>query len=65
MVETREAEHADDLLEYADPRDPLVWLRRGEGFVAVGGAAPVAAIHIPGGEAERSVRMAEAWRAAS
>jgi len=65
VVETREAEHADDLLEYADPRDPLVWLRRGEGFVAVGGAAPVAAIHIPGGEAERSVRMAEAWRALS
>ena len=33
--------------------------------MAVGGAAPVAAIHIPGGEAERSVRMAEAWRALS
>ena len=62
MVETREAEHADDLLEYADPRDPLVWLRRGEGFVAVGGAAPVAVIRIPGGESGRAVRMAAAWR---
>lgn len=62
VVETRETDHVDDLLEYADSREPLVWLRRGEGFVAVGGAAPVAMIRVPGGEAERAVRMAAAWR---
>ena len=62
IVETRPADHIDDLLEYADPREPLVWLRRGEGFVAVGGASPVAVIRIPGGESGRAVRMAAAWR---
>ncbi len=62
IVETRPADHIDDLLEYADPREPLVWLRRGEGFVAVGGFAPVAVIHIPGGESDRAARMASAWR---
>jgi len=63
LVETREAEHGDDLLAYADPREPLVWLRRGEGFVAVAGMPPVAYIRIPGGVAERASRMAEAWQA--
>ena len=40
-----------------------MWLRRGEGFVAVAGMPPVAYIRIPGGVAERASRMAEAWQA--
>lgn len=63
VVQTREAEHGDDLLAYADPREPLVWLRRGEGLVAVADLPPVAYIRVPGGVAERAARMAEAWQA--
>lgn len=62
IVETREASHIDDLLEYADPREPLAWLRRGEGFVAVGGSSPVARILIPGAHSERAAQMTTAWR---
>jgi len=36
VVETREIEHVDDLLEYASPHDPLAWLRRGDGIVGIG-----------------------------
>lgn len=38
VVETREIDPVDDLLSYADPDRPLVWLRRGEGIVAAGSA---------------------------
>ncbi|KRA25965.1 isochorismate synthase [Microbacterium sp. Root61] len=36
LVQTREVESIEDLLAYADPRDPLVWLRRGDGIVGIG-----------------------------
>lgn len=36
VVETREIEHVDDLLAYASPREPLAWLRRGDGIVGIG-----------------------------
>ncbi|MDL9981576.1 isochorismate synthase [Microbacterium sp. ASV49] len=36
VVETREIAPAEDLLEFADPREPLAWLRRSDGFVGTG-----------------------------
>ncbi len=66
VAETREIDHIDDLLLYADPDDPLAWLRRSDGIVGLGKPviaitrggtaddAPVTAGAIPG--------HAEAWR---
>ena len=39
VVQTREIVADDDLLAYADPADPLVWMRRGDGIVAAGSEA--------------------------
>lgn len=39
VVETREIEPVEDLLAYADPAEPLAWLRRSDGIVGVGGPA--------------------------
>ncbi|GAA3642733.1 chorismate-binding protein [Microbacterium awajiense] len=36
VATTREADPVEDLLAYAHPTAPLVWLRRGDGFVGVG-----------------------------
>lgn len=42
-VITREIAAPGDLLEYADPHDPLVWARRGEWLVGVGAALTLTA----------------------
>ncbi|MDN3495523.1 chorismate-binding protein [Planococcus sp. APC 4015] len=36
VVDTREIDRVDDLIPYADPHDPLVWLRRGDGIIGLG-----------------------------
>lgn len=62
IVQTREIDPVDDLLAYAHPSAPLAWLRRGDGFVAVGDSMPTF-IRIPAGTAKvRSEMMAGAWR---
>ncbi|WP_426188415.1 isochorismate synthase [Microbacterium sp. TWP3-1-2b2] len=62
IVQTREIDPVEDLLAYADPSAPLAWLRRGDGFVAVGDSMP-SFIRIPAGAAPmRSRVMADAWR---
>jgi len=61
-VETREIDPVEDLLAYADPANPLAWLRRGEGIVAVDGGI-VATIRVPAGtDRLRSAAIASAWR---
>lgn len=61
-METREIDPVEDLLAYADPADPLAWLRRGDGIVAVDGGV-VATIRVPAGtEQLRSAAIASAWR---
>ncbi len=65
VVQTREIEPIDDLLEYADPQHPLAWLRRGEGMVALAGAARVAMLSVDAADASgrsRAARLAHAWR---
>ena len=59
-VETREIERVDDLLEYADPRAPLAWLRRGDGIVALAGSASVVRIAVrrADGDGRRAARLA-------
>ncbi|MBU4465948.1 MAG: chorismate-binding protein [Actinobacteria bacterium] len=65
VVETREIDSIEDLLEYADPHHPLAWLRRGEGIVAVGDQ-PVIQLVVPAGSAPdgmtRNERFATNWR---
>ena len=59
VVETREIEPVADLLSLTDPRNPLVWLRRGNGIV--GSGRPV--VQIGGaGSAPLSRPVAEIWR---
>lgn len=61
-METREIDPIEDLLAYADPAEPLAWLRRGDGIVAAGRDV-VATVRVPaGGEAKRSDAIAAAWR---
>ncbi len=61
-METREIDPVEDLLAYADPANPLAWLRRGDGIVAVDGGI-VATIRVPAGtEQLRSQAIATAWR---
>ncbi|MFB8385528.1 isochorismate synthase MenF [Microbacterium sp. NPDC055910] len=36
VVETREIDPIDDLVPFADPREPLAWLRRGDGIIGLG-----------------------------
>lgn len=67
VVQTREIEPIDDLLEYADPQHPLAWLRRGEGMVALAGAPTVATLSVDAAAADasgrsRAARLARAWR---
>lgn len=62
IVETREIDPVEDLLAYAEPTDPLAWLRRGDGIVAVGNGTP-AFIRVPAGTGSmRSALIADAWR---
>jgi isochorismate synthases len=58
-VVTREIAPLGDLLEYADPHDPLVWTRRGSWLVGVGHALTLTA---PGADAGD---LAAQWRAIS
>jgi len=61
-VETREIDPVEDLLAYADPAQPLAWLRRGDGIVAVGDGV-VTAIRVPSGSGTaRSAIIASAWQ---
>lgn len=55
-VVSREIAAIDDLLEYADPSDPLVWARRGSWLVGVGSALR---IEVPAADA---ATLAERWR---
>ncbi|HZU94222.1 MAG TPA: isochorismate synthase, partial [Microbacterium sp.] len=62
VVETREIDPVEDLLAYADPAQPLAWLRRGDGIVAVGDGV-VTAIRVPSGSGTaRSAIIASAWQ---
>ncbi|MFF5623999.1 isochorismate synthase [Microbacterium sp. MYb72] len=62
VVETREIDPVEDPLAYADPADPLAWLRRGDGIVAVGSGV-VESIRIPAGRGPlRSAIAARLWR---
>ncbi|MFC4139578.1 MULTISPECIES: isochorismate synthase [unclassified Microbacterium] len=62
VVETREIDPVEDPLTYADPDEPLAWLRRGDGIVAAGGRHRIT-IRVPAGsEPSRAALMAEAWR---
>lgn len=55
-VITREIAPLGDLLEYADPHDPLVWTRRGAWLVGVGDALTLTA------PADETAGLAERWR---
>jgi menaquinone-specific isochorismate synthase len=65
VVHTREVDPIEDILAYASPADPLVWQRRGDGFVGIG---MIAALEVGGRRPEpeggtRSAALAEGWRA--
>jgi len=58
-VHTREIDPVDDLLEYTDPKTPLVWLRRGEGMV---GRGVVLRLDVDASSPEpRTAALARAW----
>jgi menaquinone-specific isochorismate synthase len=56
---TRPLDPAEDLLLFAQPSDPLVWSRRGEGIVGIGPDV----LHIDVGEDGRIEAIADVWRA--
>ncbi len=58
VVDTREIEPEEDPLALADPGDPLVWLRRGDGMVGAGEALQLRAT---GPDAART--LSTCWRA--
>ncbi len=61
-MQTREIDQVEDLLAYADPENPLAWLRRGDGIIAVGSGV-VATLRIPAGtDGLRSAAIAAAWQ---
>jgi len=53
---TREIAPIDDLLEYADPADPLVWTRRGSWLVGVGSALTLTSTAVD------AATLADRWR---
>ncbi len=53
VATTRETGPVEDLLAYADPSAPLVWLRRGDGFVGVGETLRIDATRADGPVAAR------------
>lgn len=61
-METREIDPVEDLLAYADPAEPLAWLRRGDGIVAVGNDVVDSVRVSAGSSARRSADIADAWR---
>lgn len=60
VVQTREFDLDDDLLAYADPADPRVWLRRGDGIVGVG-AETARIVRIARGGEPRDAALSRAW----
>lgn len=60
VVQTREFDLADDLLAYADPADPRVWLRRGDGIVAVG-SDTAHVVRVAAGSEPRTAALTRAW----
>ncbi|MFG6490981.1 isochorismate synthase MenF [Microbacterium sp. P03] len=66
-AETREIDHVDDLLDFADPTGTLAWLRRGDGIVALSGVGePVFTLSEDGAtDLARIPRLAARWRAIS
>lgn len=63
LVQTREVEVIDDLLSYADPHQPLAWLRLGDGIVAAGSQL-AASLRVAKGDkdASRTKVLAQKWR---
>jgi menaquinone-specific isochorismate synthase len=61
LVETREIDPVEDVLEYTDPRHPLAWLRRGDGMVGVG-AMVVAVKTSPERAGMTPQQIADGWR---
>ena len=57
-VDTREIGPEEDLLALADPDDPLVWLRRGDGMVGTG-----VALRLRATGADAAQTLAARWRA--
>ena len=55
-VVTREIAAVEDVLAFADPRNPLVWSRRGSWLVGVGAALTLS---VPARDADS---LAEQWR---
>lgn len=62
LVETREIDLVEDLLVYADPAEPLAWMRRGDGIVGVGLHASIRVPRADDREERRTVVAASAWR---
>ncbi|WP_371201157.1 isochorismate synthase MenF [Microbacterium sp. BWT-B31] len=64
VVETREIDPVEDLLAFADPREPLAWLRRGDGIVGVGYVGGYErGPHLPPGiDLARLPSAADTWR---
>ncbi|MGW9111637.1 isochorismate synthase [Microbacterium sp. NPDC055683] len=58
---TRPIDAVEDLLLLAAPDDPLVWLRRGDGFVGIGPEV----LRIDVGEHDRLEAIADVWRGIS
>ncbi|MFD5213236.1 isochorismate synthase MenF [Microbacterium sp. NPDC058345] len=63
VAQTREIPPVDDLLAHTSASHPLAWLRRGNGIVAAGDAAPTV-LRVPASHGQRRAeQIAEAWRA--
>lgn len=61
VAETREIDPVDDLIAYTAARDPLAWLRRGEGIVGLG--SPVFRTSVRAAEPRGGIApLAERWR---
>src|SRR5699024_647118 len=60
LATTREIDPVD-ALAYADPSDPLAWIRHGDGLVAAGPDL----LHIDVAEDARIAALADLWRALS
>lgn len=64
VVTTREVDPIEDVLAYADPAHPLVWLRRGAGMVGVGavGSIDVGGHSADPSQGSQAAALAERWR---
>lgn len=61
VVQTREIDPFEDPLLFTDPASPLVWLRRGDGIVAVGDGI-AASVRVPAGDRPRTAALSDWWR---